>query len=261
MQLQEIPDRPAGRRAPVNGIEMYYEIFGEGEPLLFIHGGSASIESWSCQIPAFMGRYRVIAADSRGHGRTADSEVPLDFSLLASDYAGLLDHLGISSVAVVGWSDGGMIGLELAMKRPGLVNKLVAIGSNFRVDGLTDEVRGYFASVEPDDFLPILADTYKALSPDGPGHWPVILGKLKNMWLTQPDYPESELRKVACPVLVMAGDHDIVKPLHSVDLFQALPLGQLCVIPGATHYLPVEKPELVNRIIGDFLESSTSAET
>src|SRR5436190_23902147 len=170
--IKEIPNRPKGEYATVNGIKMYYEIFGKGEPLLMIHGGSASIESWFEQLPELAKTYRVIAPDSRGHGRTQDSTNALSYKLMASDFVELLKQLKITNAIVVGWSDGGIIGLDLAMNHPTLVKKLVAMGANFRADGMADEVKAGLAASGPNDHPAILVEGYKALSPDGPDHWP-----------------------------------------------------------------------------------------
>lgn len=252
--IKEIPDRPKGEYKMVNGIKMYFETFGEGEPLLLLHGGSASIESWFNQIPELRKRYRVIAPDSRAHGRTQDSTNALSYKLMASDFSELLKDLGVTNAIVVGWSDGGVIGLELAMTQPALVKKLVTIGTNFRSDGMADEFKQGVSASGPDDHPQFLVEGYKALSPDGPDHWPVVFGKLKNMWQTEPNYSPEELKRIQCPTLVMVGDHDIVRPEHSVTLFQSIPSGQLCVIPGSSHFVPVEKPALVNEIIAAFLK-------
>ena len=252
--IQEIPNRPKGEYATVNGIKMYYEILGKGEPLLLIHGGSATIESWFEQLPELTKSFRVIAPDSRGHGRTQDSTNALSYKLMASDFAALLKQLKINNAIVVGWSDGGIIGLDLAMNHPTLVKKLVAIGTNFRADGMSDEVKAGLSAAGPNDHPQFLVEGYKALSPDGPEHWPIIFAKLKDMWLTQPNYTETDLKKIQCPTLVMVGDRDIVRPEHSAKLFQSISNAQLCVIPGASHYVPVEKPKLVNEMIAQFLK-------
>lgn len=255
ISIPEIPNRPQGQRVAVNGIEMYYEIFGEGEPLLLIHGGAATIESWFGQIPVFSKKFKVIAPDSRGHGRTNDAPGPIDFKLMASDIEGLLDHLGIKSVMIVGWSDGGVTGLELAMRRPDLVKKLVTLGAHSRPEGMTAEFKAEVEGSSPDHFPPILVDGYKALSPDGPEHWPVVFEKLKTMWLTLPNYQDSELRGIQCPVLLMVGESDIVQEEESKRLASLISKSQLKVLKGATHYSPVEIPEVVNDTILGFLEA------
>ncbi len=140
--IPEIPNRPQGERFAVNGIKLYYEIFGKGEPLLLLHGGAATIESWYAQIPEFAKKYQVIVPDCRGHGRTNDAEGPINFTLMASDLAGLLDHLGLKGVMIVGWSDGGVTAFELAIRHPELVKKIVTFGAHSRPQGMTAEFKG-----------------------------------------------------------------------------------------------------------------------
>jgi len=252
--IPEIPNRPTGERFKVNGITMYYEIFGKGEPLLLIHGGAATIESWYAQIPEFAKTYQVIVPDARGHGRTQDADGPIDFRLMAADFAGLLDHLGIKQVMIVGWSDGGVTGLELAMSRPELVKKVVTLGAHSRPVGMTDEFKAQLEGYTPDTFPAVLVDGYKALSPDGPDHWPVVFGKLKTMWLTLPNYQDAQLRAIRCPVLLIAGERDIVREEESKRIASLIPKARLKILIGATHYAPVEIPERVNSEILGFLK-------
>ena len=252
--IKEIPNRPKGERAKVNGIEMYYEIFGEGDPLLMIHGGGATIESWFCQIPEFSKRFKVIATDSRGHGRSTDGTGPINFNLMSADYIELLDQLGLKDVMVLGWSDGGVIGLEMAMRRPDLVKKVVALGTHARPSGMTDEFKTEIEGANAENFPAMLVEGYKALSPDGPEHWPVVFGKLKTMWSTLPDFKDEELRSIQCPILLIVGEHDIVREEESKRMASLMPKARLKILMGATHYSPVQIPDIVNKEISDFLE-------
>ena len=251
--IQDIPNRPEGEYLSVNGIELYCEIFGEGEPLLLIHGGAATIESWFFQIPEFAGKFKVIVPDARGHGRTRDVEGPIDFKNMAADFEALLDHLGLSDVMVVGWSDGGVTGLQMAMNRPDLVGKVVTLGAHSRPEGMTDQFKAEVEGSTAENFPAILSEGYKALSPDGPEHWPVVFGKLKEMWLTLPNFSEEELKSIECPVLLLVGEQDIVRPEESDRLTELIPDARLVVIEGASHYSPVEVPDVVNGIIMEFL--------
>ena len=254
--LKQIPGWIPGQFIQLNGIRLYYETYGPASSsnvVLLLHGGTASIESFFNQIPVLAKNYRVIAPDSRGQGRTQDSDQPITYDSMAADMVALLHHLQLANVNVVGWSDGGIIALDMAMHHPELVKKLVAIGTNYRVDGTTEDFRTSVKTNGPNDHLPFLIDNYKQLTPDGSNHWPVVYGKLQSMWLNSPNFSEQDLAKVSCPALIMIGDHDIIKPEHSVRLYQILPKGQLCVVPNASHFGPVEKPELVNGIILTFL--------
>lgn len=252
--IPDIPDRPKGERVEVNGISMYYEVIGKGEPLLLINGGAASIESWFSQIPEFRKHFQIIAADSRGQGRTQDGAGPINFDLMASDYERLLDHLGLKNVNIVGWSDGGVIGFKLAIQRPDLVKKLVTLGSHSRPEGMTQEFKQEIENSSPENFPPILVNGYKALSPDGPEHWPVVFGKLKTMWLTLPNIPEADLAKIKCPVLLIVGEKDIISRDESERIARVIPNARLKVLSGASHYSPVEIPDVVNKEILQFLE-------
>ncbi|MES2660602.1 MAG: alpha/beta hydrolase [Verrucomicrobiota bacterium] len=253
MTIPEIPNRTQGERFTVNGIELYYETFGAGDPLLLIHGGGATIESWFAQIPDFSEKYKVIVPDSRGHGRTNDAAGPINFGLMASDFAALLDHLGMKGVSIVGWSDGGVIGLQMAMSRPDLVRKVVTLGAHARPDGMTAEFKAEVEGSSPDHFPAILVEGYKALSPDGPEHWPVVFEKLKSMWLTLPNFQDEELKRIQCPVLLMVGEQDIVREEESKRIASLIPKARLKVLTGATHYSPVEIPGVVNETILGFL--------
>lgn len=252
--IPEIPGRTEGQRFAVNGIELYFETFGSGAPLLLLHGGGATIESWFAQIPEFSKKFKLIVPDSRGHGRTNDAAGPIDFALLASDFEALLDHLGIESAMIVGWSDGGVIGLEMAMRRPDLVAKIVAFGAHARPEGMTPEFKAEVETFTPESFPAILSEGYKALSPDGPEHWPVVFGKLKTMWLTQPDYQDDQLRSIRCPVLLLVGETDIVREEESRRMASLIPKARLKILKGTSHYAPVEVPEVVNGEIIGFLE-------
>ncbi|WAC17884.1 alpha/beta hydrolase [Luteolibacter sp. SL250] len=251
--IPEIPNRAPGALVSVNGAEIYYETFGDGPPLLLIHGGAATIESWFCQIPALAERYKLIVPEARGHGRTPDAGGTIDFRIMAEDFGALLDHLGLTEVDIVGWSDGGVTGLQIAMDRPDLVRKVVAFGTHSRPEGMTDEFRQEIEGATPENFPAILSEGYKALSPDGPEHWPVIFSKLKDMWLTLPAFAEEDLKKVACPVLLLVGETDIVRREESGRMEELIPAARLRILEGVSHFAPVEAPEAFNHAVLDFL--------
>lgn len=163
-----------------------------------------------------------------------------------------------SSVApayLVGWSDGGIVGLLVAISRPDLVRKLVVIGANFDTSGLTPEAMEWFTTISADsDDLAMLRESYLAASPDGPGHWPVMVAKFKEMVITQPAITVEQLARITAATLIVVGDADIVTLDHTSTLFRAIPNSELAVLPGASHLLTMEKPDLVNRLVLDFLE-------
>jgi pimeloyl-ACP methyl ester carboxylesterase len=234
-----------GQYIAVDDIKIYCETFGAGRPVLVLHGGLGSIEDMSYQIRALAASHFVIAVDSRGHGRSTDASAPLSYSRMSDDMVQVLDHLKVDQVDVVGWSDGGIIGLDLAMRHPERVRRLVAIGANFDVDGLD-----VIPTVETVPRTPFL---YWLLAPD-PAHWPDFYRKVVTMWRTQPQYTVSDLGHIKAPTLVMAGEYDLIKREHTDQLAQAIPGSQESVIAGATHAVALEKPEIVNSKILNFLD-------
>jgi pimeloyl-ACP methyl ester carboxylesterase len=206
------------------------------------------VEGMSYQIRALAKSHFVIAADSRGHGRSTDSNAPLSYSLMSDDMSKLLDHLQINRVDVVGWSDGGIIGLDLAIRRPERIKSLVAISANYDVNGIVD-------SPTLESEVPRVPLRYMLFAPD-PGHWPVFYRKVHSMWRTQPHYTLNDLGRIKAPTLVMVGEFDIVKREHSTQLAKAIPGGREFIVEGATHTVPNDKPEIVNRQILSFLDGN-----
>jgi pimeloyl-ACP methyl ester carboxylesterase len=218
--------------AAVNGLEMFYDIHGDGSPLMLLHGGMASTpEKW---IPFFAPHFRVIAPEQMGQGRTADLvDRPFHYHDMAEDTVELMRQLGIESASVIGYSDGGVVGLDMAIHHPELVTKLAITGANSRVDGYTQENQEFLRDFDPNS-EPVW-DEYVQLSPDGADHWPVVLAKLKLMWSAEPGFTNDELRGIEAPTLIIIGDRDIVTPEHAVEMFRAIPHAQLCVVPNAEH--------------------------
>jgi pimeloyl-ACP methyl ester carboxylesterase len=236
---------------PVNGLNMYYEVHGDGPPLLLLHGGCGSIpEKW---IPFFTPQFRVIAPEQMGHGRTADLvDRPFHYHHMAEDTIELMRRLEIESAIVVGYSDGGIIGLDMAIHRPEGVAKLAVTGANARFDGYTPENQDWVRTFDPGKEL--VSKNYVRLSPDGAEHWPVVLGRLKPMWAAEPSFTNEELEKIEAPTLLVIGDRDIVTPEHAVEMFRAIPNVQLCVVPNAGHgTMPAET------VLAFLMEEATSA--
>jgi pimeloyl-ACP methyl ester carboxylesterase len=224
--------------ASVNGLNMYYEIHGSGPPLLLLHGGTGSIpETW---IPSIAPQFQVIAMEQMGHGRTADVMYrPFHYHDMAEDTVELMRQLGIASAVIVGYSDGGIIGLDIAIHHPDLVTKLSVTGANARTDGYTAENLEWVRTLDPD--AEPVSDAYRRLSPDGPEHWPIFLGRLKSMWAVEPSFTPEELGRIVAPTLLIIGDADIVTPEHAVEMFRTIPGAQLCVVPRAGHgVMPTE---------------------
>jgi len=236
-----------------NGVHTYYEEHGSGDPLLLLHGGLADASGFALQTPAFAERYRVVVPDRRGHGRTPDVDGPITYDVMADDTIALMDDLGTGPAHLVGWSDGGDVGLLVAIKRPDLVRKLVVMGANFSAAGLTPEAAAAFEPETPTTIVPVMRDMWKEAAVD-PERFDVVFEKMQHCWF---DFaiPPADLARIAAPTLVMAGDDDIARFEHTIELYETIPDAQLAVIPGASHVAPIEKPELVNQLVLDFLSA------
>jgi pimeloyl-ACP methyl ester carboxylesterase len=244
----------AGHYAQIGTASIYYELHGQGEPLLLLHGVLTSSKDLGKQIPAFAQHFEVIAVDARGHGRSSDTDEPFSYKGWANDIVKLLVQLGKAPVNVFGWSSGGVVGLELAMSHPELIKKLAVFGTDFHHTGIIDGwVDALFSLPSDSKQLAIPREGYQSISPH-PEHWPVYYRKAVEMLQSQPTYTAAQLHTIKAPTLVMAGDSDVIKPEHSRALAAAIPDSTLVICPDSTHYAPVEKPDLVNRIVLDFLE-------
>lgn len=242
-----------GAHAPVNGIDLYYETYGDREapPVLVLHGGMGFIESMHYQISALAPSHFVVAPDSRGHGRSSDADAPITYEQMAADMLALMDELGIEKADIVGWSDGGIIGLIIAMEHPDRVRRLVTIGANFSLDGLSSMPPE--SAAELGEALAPARDFYINVAPD-PSRWPVFAEKVLHMWRTSPNYAAADLGRIGAPVLVMAGEHDSIKREHTESMAYAIPDATLDIVPGASHFLPLEMPERTNASIRAFLD-------
>ena len=229
----------AGHYAPVHGINIYYETYGSGEPLLLLHGNGGSIEAFRYQIPFFQQHYRVIAVDSRLQGKSGGSADTLSYELMAADFAGLLDYLKIDSANVLGWSDGGIDGLILAMKYPGKVKKLAVTGANIVPDTTALNI------ADLDEMRKII------LNPSSTQREKT----LNRMMIYQPHIPFADLEKIKCPVLVMAGDRDMIKAEHTLKIYRSIPSASLCIFPDSYHHVCQQHPALFNETVLTFLNS------
>lgn len=236
------------------GVRTYYEVEGAGDPLLLLHGGLTTIETWAAQRAALVAAgYRVFLPERRGHGRTPDVPGPLGYELMAADTIAFMDAVGVESAHLVGWSDGGAVALQISLSRPELVRKMVLIGTGAHIDGYTDETKEWNVSGTAESMPPFLREPYDRLSPDGPEHFPVVYRKHAAMWQTEPRHGAAELARVQAPTLVMLGDHDVLTVEHAAEMARSIPKAQLAVVPGTGHGVMFDKPELVNLLILDFL--------
>jgi pimeloyl-ACP methyl ester carboxylesterase len=241
---------------------IYYETAGEGEPVLLLHGGFGSNEDFALQTPELAKHFRVFAFERPGHGHSADTE-PFTFDNMSACTIQFIETLNLGPANLVGWSDGAIIALLVAISRPDLVKRIVSIGGSFNPNSLTANATEWLRKATPEDFRKIeapLVERYGSVSPDGPGHFPTIFEKTKRLWLEEPNIQPEELAKIIIPSLVMAGDRDVVTAEHTLELFRSIKNAELCIVPGTTHNLLTEKPEAVNRAIVEFLQGKNSRE-
>jgi len=232
-------DNPkAGHYADVNGIKLYYETYGSGEPLIMLHGNGGSIDAFRNQIPFFEKYYQVIAIDSRLQGKSGGSADTFSYELMASDFCALLDQLQIKSAYVLGWSDGGIDGILMALNCPDRVKKLAASGANTLADTTA------LSQADFDEMKKAVAN---------PKSTPIEKA-LNLMMIDQPNIAYSKLGKIKCPVLIMAGDRDMIKPEHTLKIFQSIPGASLCIFPDSHHGVCQQHPELFNETVLRFFQ-------
>ncbi len=231
-------NKQVGKFADVNGIKLYYEIYGEGQPLLVLHGNGGDISNAGNFYPELMKKYKVIAVDSRGQGKSTDTDKPLTYDQMASDVNELLNILKIDSVNVWGQSDGGILSLLLAKDYPKKVRRALAFGANIQPD--KSAIHEWSIDYEAG----------KIANPKTPE-------KERKLLVLMRDYPNfdfKELNKIKAPVLIMSGDRDFITLEHTVKMFQNIPNSHLCVIPGATHGASWEKQDLFLKLLYDFFD-------
>ena len=245
-------DATVGRYARVNGIRLYYEVHGTGAPLLLLHGGVGDGRQFEKQLLDFTATRRCIVPDSRAQGRSTDGPGPLTYHQMAEDMIALLDRLKIARVDIMGWSDGGNIGLDMAMHHPKRVRRVVTFGANFRADGLNQSDIDWNATANAGSFGPGMKEAYQKQNPE-PEHYEEAMNKVIAMWRTQPRWTPAQLGTIRCPVLVGAGEHDVIRRDHSEALARAIPGAELWIVPGASHSVMLERPELVNPKVLEFL--------
>ncbi|BAL89697.1 hypothetical protein AMIS_44770 [Actinoplanes missouriensis 431] len=243
----------------IGDADVYSEVAGDGDPVLLLHGGFCSLESLRAQSDALTPDYRVYAFERPGHGRTADIEGDYGYGRMVADTVAYLDAAGCESAHVVGYSDGAIIGLLMALDHPARVRSVTAISGNLDPGAFRDS-----AGVVLDALPPSSGESrpdvermhYERLSPDGPEHADVVLTKLFRLWRSEPHIDPADLARITAPVLVMSGDRDTIRPDHSLLIAASIPGAQLCVVPGTTHNLIAERPELISLLIRDFLREA-----
>ncbi len=259
---QSAPDHLAepGHLYDVRGVKLYARISGSGPAILFLHGGLSSFDQAFAGQVEYFARFRtVIGVDQRGHGRSPDNEEPFSYAAMAEDTAALMRQLRLAPVDVVGHSDGGNVGLLLASRHPELVRRLVVSGANS--SGASNGLMAYarFRWMPAARFAAGLSESlrlnYARVSPDGAEHWPVMVAKTQNLWSTWTVIGARELAAIKVPVLVMSGDHDVIRLEHTIQLFRSLPRGEICILPATGHETMKQRSDEFNRLITRFLDA------
>jgi pimeloyl-ACP methyl ester carboxylesterase len=222
-----------------NGVKIYYEVYGQGKPVVILHGNGGSIRGRAAFIEEFSKKYKVIAFDNRCHGKSECPAGYLTYEQMADDVDKVLQHLGIDSAYVWGHSDGGIIGLLLAIHYPDKVKKLLASGANLRPDS---------TAVEPGLF-PLLDAMEAQVKTDSVRYKQFLL------LVQQPHIPDSDLQKIKSDVLIMAGDRDAIRIEHTLEIFKNIPGALLCIMPGTTHFVYADRPQWFKDILYDFFDN------
>lgn len=218
-----------------------------GEPVVLLHGGMSATEDWDEYIlPAIQDSFHVFAYDRTGQGRTGDQVGSLHFEFQTNEAIAYLEDVVKGPAHLIGWSDGGIIALLTAIQRPDLVRSIVAIGANYHYESGGEPIELWEASEED-------RQEHAARSPDAPEALDSKIKRMWGIWTSEPALSMDDLSEIKCPTLVIAGDDENFSFAHITSLYEALPLGQLAIVPGTSHFLVKEKPELAQAIIKGFL--------
>ena len=257
--------------APANELSMYYEVHGEGPPLVLLHGAYMTAGMMAPLAQGLAGIRQVIVPEMQAHGRTADVDRPLTYEQMADDAADLIRHLGLAPADVIGYSMGGGAALQLAIRHPELVRRLVIASAGYRYDAMPPEAIAMFPSITPEMFAGSPMETeYQRLAPN-PEDFPVLVEKLKTLDTTDFAWPEEDVRGIAAPTLIVLGDSDGVRLDHAVEMFKlrgggvmgdlsGMPESQLAVLPGTSHFIPpgsglLDRSEWLLAMIPPFLDA------
>jgi pimeloyl-ACP methyl ester carboxylesterase len=239
--------------AEVNGVRTWYDERGDGEPLVLLHGGFTDSRDFAGNLDALAKRFRLFLPERRGHGHTPDVEGPISFGLMADDLVAFIDEVVGGPAHVVGYSDGASVATLAALRRPDRIDRLVLISGGFHPSG-------WVILPDPDAEMPArIVESYGEVSPDGVEHFPVVAARIARAASEDPGLPASELAGIRCRALVMGADDDLVHLEHTVALYRGIPDSELAIVPGTSHALLSEKPELCVRLVGDFMTTDPVA--
>ena len=246
-----LPDADRSGYAPINGIKIWYAMFGRGEPVILLHGGLANSNYWGNQVPVLAKYYQVIVMDSRGHGRSSRDQQPFGYELMASDVIGLMDYLKLQKAAIVGWSDGAILGLVIAIHHPERLTKLFAFGANSDPSGVKDDLG------ESPVFKESAArreKEYQQLSPT-PDQYQSFRDQIRQMQEREPNFTAEQLRSIKVATWIVDGDHEeAIKRENTLFMADQIPSAGLLLQPGVSHFSFLQEPEQSNSDLLHFLQ-------
>ena len=234
-----------GRYIKIRGFNMYYETYGAGAPLLMIHGNGGSISNFMYQIPYFSKGYKVIVADSRAQGKSVDTRDSLSYEMMADDFNALLDTLHLDSCYVIGWSDGGIDGLLLAMRHPDKVKKLAVTGANLWPDTTAVDPIIYNWAMKYNASFEKLKQTPEIRNNS----------KVAHLLSYEPHITTGQLKKIQCPTLVIGGDHDVILTKHTLLIAESIPRSYLWIVPNSGHSTPIYYKDQFNEVVNNFFKN------
>jgi len=235
--------------ASVNGIKIWYAVFGRGVPVILLHGGLANANYWGDLVPVLAQHYRVVVMDSRGHGRSSRDTRPFDYDLMASDVVALMDFLKIEKAAVVGWSDGAILGLDIAIHHPERLLQLFAFAANSDPSGVKDVTRSPVFNA----FIARAKGEYEKLSPT-PTEYDSFLAQITKMWETQPNFTANDLRSIKVPTWIVDADHDeAIKRDNTLFIADQIPDSGLLIEPQVSHFAFLQEPRQFNADVLHFM--------
>jgi pimeloyl-ACP methyl ester carboxylesterase len=237
----------------IDGLAVFYETEGQGDTIVLLHGGLADNSTWAAQFTGLSPHRHVVAPERQGQGHTPDRPGPLTYQGMANQTVGFLAALGLGPVDLLGWSDGGMVGTLIAAERPELVRTLIVTGTGFSSAGYVPGAMEDLVALSPgDEDMEMFAAMYAQASPDGPDHFAEVWEKVRTLWAEPFDWT-TRVQQISAPTLVIVGDDDYIRVEHAEEFSHRVENGQLAVVPGASHLVPMENPDLFNQLVLDFV--------
>jgi pimeloyl-ACP methyl ester carboxylesterase len=250
-----LPKPDASGILPINGVRVWYAEFGHGAPVILVHGGLANSDYWGLQVPVLAAHYRVIVLDSRGHGRSTRNDAPIDYDLMASDVLALMDYLHIHQAALIGWSDGAIIGLDIAINHPDRLTRLFAFAANSDPSGVKDVGKSPVFSA----YIRRAEKEYTLISPT-PKQFNAFLANIEKMWATEPDFTDDQLRGIKVPTWIVDGDHDeAIKRENTDHIAATIPGAGELILPAVSHFAFLQDPAMFNESLQHFLSGKNGA--